>query len=77
MIPPQAQINEEAQLHTRLLEDLDEGVDATRSRLGAAQRRLKQVMRRSGSCKAMTLMFLVAVILVVVVVVGFKVAIHL
>ena len=72
-----AQINEEAELHNRLLDDLDEEVDGTRSRLAAAQRRLKLVMRRSGSCKTMTLMFLIAVILVVVLVIGFKVALHL
>ncbi|PRW56426.1 Qc-snare Syn8 Syntaxin8-family [Chlorella sorokiniana] len=71
------QINEEAELHNRLLDDLDEQVDGTRSRLAAAQRRLKLVMRRSGSCKTMTLMFLIAVILVVVLVIGFKVALHL
>lgn len=74
---PLSQINEEAELHNRLLDDLDEQVDGTRSRLAAAQRRLKLVMRRSGSCKTMTLMFLVAVILVVVLVIGFKVALHL
>lgn len=71
------QINEEAELHNRLLDDLDEAVDGTSSRLAAAQRRIKLVMRRSGSCKSMMLMFLVAVILVVVLVIGFKIAIHL
>ncbi|KAL4445412.1 hypothetical protein ABPG77_011237 [Micractinium sp. CCAP 211/92] len=71
------QINEEAELHNRLLDDLDEAVEGTSSRLAAAQRRLKLVMRRSGSCKTMMLLFLVAVVLVVVAVVGFKIAIHL
>lgn len=71
------QINEEAELHNRLLDDLDEAVEGTSSRLAAAQRRLKLVMRRSGSCKTMFLLFLVAVVLVVVAVVGFKIAIHL
>jgi SYP5 family syntaxin len=52
-------------------------VDGTRSRLAAAQRRLKLVMRRSGSCKSMLLLFLVALVLVVVLVVGFKIAIHI
>lgn len=74
---PLSQINEEAELHNRLLDDLDEQVDGTRSRLAAAQRRLKLVMRRSGSCKTMTLMFLIAVILVVVLVIGFKVALRI
>lgn len=71
------QINEEAELHNRLLDDLDEAVDGTSSRLAAAQRRLRLVMRRSGSCKTMVLMFLIAVVLVVVLVVGFKIAIHI
>lgn len=71
------QINEEAELHNRLLDDLDEQVDGTRSRLAAAQRRLKLVMRRSGSCKSMLLLLLVALVLVVVLVVGFKIAIHI
>ena len=74
---PVLQINEEAELHTRQLDDLDEQVDGTRSRLAAAQRRLKLVMRRSGSCKSMLLLFLVALVLVVVLVVGFKIAIHI
>lgn len=52
-------------------------MEGTSSRLAAAQRRLKLVMRRSGSCKTMFLLFLVAVVLVVVAVVGFKIAIHL
>lgn len=60
------QINEEAELHNRLLDELDEGVDGTSSRLRAAQRRLQIVMRRSGSCKTLLLMFLLAMLLVVV-----------
>ncbi|EFN58350.1 hypothetical protein CHLNCDRAFT_59611 [Chlorella variabilis] len=71
------QINEEADLHNRLLDDLDEEVDGTRSRLAAAQRRLKLVMRRGGSCKTQLLLFLTLVVLLVVVIVGFKIAIHL
>ena len=77
LAPACLQINEEAELHNRLLDDLDEQVDGTRSRLAAAQRRLKLVMRRSGSCKSMLLLFLVALVLVVVLVVGFKIAIHI
>ncbi|GAB4819343.1 hypothetical protein N2152v2_006389 [Parachlorella kessleri] len=70
------QINEEADLHNRLLEDLDEDVDVTSSRLKAAQRRLKIVMRKAGSCKTQLLIFLLLVILIVVVIIGFKIAIH-
>lgn len=68
------QINEEAELHNRLLDDLDEGVDGTASRMAAAQRRLRLVMRRSRGCKTQMLLFLVSVVLVVVLIVGFKVA---
>ncbi|KAI3428835.1 hypothetical protein D9Q98_007652 [Chlorella vulgaris] len=71
------QINEEVDLHTRLLDNLDEEVDGTRSRMAAAQRRLKLVMRRGGACKTQLLCFLVSVVLVVVCVIGFKIAIHL
>lgn len=49
-------------------------MDGARSRMAAAQRRLRLVMRRSGSCKTQALMVLIGVVLVVVVVVGFKVA---
>ena len=52
-------------------------MDGTRSRLAAAQRRLKLVMRRSGSCKTQLLVFLVAVVLMVVLILGFKIAVHL
>lgn len=71
------QINEEADLHNRLLEDLDDDVDATSSRLRAAQRRLKLVLRKGGSCKMGLLVFLLLLVLVVVVVIGFKIAVHL
>lgn len=69
------QINEEADLHNRLLTELDTEVDATGTRLAAAQRKLKFVMRRAGSCKTQLLLFLLAVILVVVLVLGFKILI--
>eukprot|EP00887_Chlorella_sp_A99_P001901 scaffold18.g1901.t1 len=63
---PNKQINEEAELHNRLLEGLDEDVEGTGTRLRAAQRRLQIVMRRAGSCKTLLLMFLLVVVLVVV-----------
>lgn len=70
------QINEEATLHNRLLEDLDEDVVRTGSRLRAAQRRLRSVMQKGGSCKTQLFVFLVAVIFVVVVILAFKIAIR-
>ena len=41
-------------------------MEGTSSRLKATQRRLQLVMRRSGSCKTLLLMFLLACLLVVV-----------
>lgn len=70
------QINEETTLHNRLLTELDTDLDATASRMGAAQRRLKVVMRRASSCRTQLLLFLMVVILVVVVILGFKLAVH-
>ena len=51
-------------------------VDATSSRLKVAQRKLAVVIRRAGGCKTQLLMFLMLVILVMVIVIGFKIAIH-
>ncbi|KAL6776159.1 SYP5 [Auxenochlorella protothecoides x Auxenochlorella symbiontica] len=65
-------INEEATLHNRLLEGLEEDVDVSRSRLAAAQRRLKGVMHRARSCKTQLVILLLLIVLVIVVVVGFK-----
>ena len=69
------QINEETSLHNRLLDELDMDVDNTQTRLATAQRKLKTVMRRAGSCKTQLLMFLLMVVLVLVIVVGFKIII--
>lgn len=71
------QINEETTLHNRLLEDLDEEVSATSSRMKAAQRRLRQVMRKGASCKTQLFVFLVALIFVVAIIIAFKIVIHL
>jgi syntaxin of plants SYP5 len=70
------QINEETQLHNRLLDELDVEVGASADRLAMAQRKLKVVMRRASGCRTQLLVFLLLVVLVVVVVIGFKIAIR-
>jgi len=67
-------VNEELDLHRRLLDDLDEDVDVTHSRMRAAQKKLKHVMRRAGNCRSMCFMILLMVILAVVIIVAFKLA---
>ena len=67
-------VNEELDLHHRLLEDLDEDVEVTHSRMRAAQKKLKHVMRRAGNCRSMCFMILLMVILAVVIIVAFKLA---
>ncbi|KAL4527354.1 hypothetical protein Ndes2526B_g08947 [Nannochloris sp. 'desiccata'] len=71
------QINEETSLHNRLLDELDLEVGSTQNRLSTAQKKLKNVMRRAGSCKTQLLVFLMVVVLVLVILIGFKILIHL
>lgn len=62
-------INEETTLQNRLLEDLDDAVATTTSRMGAAQRRLRKVMAAGGwSCQKQLLIIFMLVLLVVLVV---------
>ena len=67
-------VNEELDLHHRLLEDLDEDVEVTHSRMRAAQKKLKHVMRRAGKCRSMCFMIALMVILAVVIIIVFKLA---
>lgn len=71
------QINEETQLHNRLLDELDIEIGNSENRMAAAQRKLKYVMHRARGCKLQLLAFLLIVVLVVVVMLAFKIAIHL
>ncbi|XP_028766743.1 syntaxin-52 [Neltuma alba] len=60
-------VNEELNLHTRLLDDLDEHVDTTNSRLQMAQRRLAVLSKGTkGGCSCMILLVLVIVIMIIV-----------
>ncbi|KAK9819807.1 hypothetical protein WJX72_002665 [[Myrmecia] bisecta] len=66
-------IDQELDLHTSLLGELDEDVEVSHSRLRAAQKRLRGVMKNSGNCKSMLLIVMLMVILTIVIVLGFKI----
>ncbi|KAF2937000.1 hypothetical protein DAI22_03g018700 [Oryza sativa Japonica Group] len=60
-------INEELDLHTRLIDDLDEKTEETSNQLQRAQKKLKSVttrMRKSASCSCLLLSVIAVVILV-------------
>ncbi|KAM0926683.1 hypothetical protein ACQ4PT_003671 [Festuca glaucescens] len=63
-------INEELDLHTRLIDDLDEGVEDTNYQLQRAQRKLKSLntrMTKGGSCTCIVLSVIAVVICVVMI----------
>ena len=66
-------INEELGLQERLLDELDEDVDVSHSRLKAAQKKLSKVMKQSGSCRSMLVTIGLMLILMVVIIVCFKI----
>ena len=66
-------INEELGLHERLLDELDEDVDASTSRMRQAQKKLRMVMRSSGNCRSLCVTVLLMVGLAVVILLGFKI----
>ncbi|XP_011040715.1 PREDICTED: syntaxin-52-like [Populus euphratica] len=61
-------VNEELTLHTKLLDDLDEHVDVTNSRLQTVQRKLALLNKRTkGGCSCVILPVIAIVILIVVI----------
>ncbi|KAJ6700193.1 SYNTAXIN [Salix purpurea] len=61
-------VNEELTLHTKLLDDLDEHVDVTNSRLQTVQRKLAFLNKRTkGGCSCLILLVIAIVILIVVI----------
>ena len=63
-------VGEELDLHARLLDDLDDDVNRTGSRLKRAQRIAKMVYEKSSNCKLMmcgTLLIVVLVVLLVLI----------
>ena len=65
-------VNEELGLQVRLLDELDEDVDVSHSRLRAAQKRLKHVLATSGNCRSLCITIGLMCILAVVILIGFK-----
>lgn len=66
-------IGEEVDLHTRLLEELDEDVDVTHTRLRAATKRIRHVLKHSSNWKGGLCIFLLIVVLTLVILVAFKI----
>ncbi|CAM0947694.1 unnamed protein product [Alopecurus aequalis] len=63
-------VNEELDLHTRLIEDLEDGVDGTNSRLQRVQKRLAVLNKRAkGGCSCMSMLISVVAIVMLVVIV--------
>jgi hypothetical protein len=63
---------EEADLHTRLLDELDGDVDVTHSRLRAATKRVRSIMRSSSNCRGGFIIFLLSITLVALTIIAFK-----
>eukprot|EP00245_Coleochaete_scutata_P005640 TRINITY_DN19329_c0_g1_i1.p1 TRINITY_DN19329_c0_g1~~TRINITY_DN19329_c0_g1_i1.p1 ORF type:complete len:235 (+),score=37.02 TRINITY_DN19329_c0_g1_i1:102-806(+) len=61
-------VNEELDLHNRLLTAIDEGVDATSSNLKMAQRRLTQFTRNVGKDCSFVTFLMVAIVLAIILV---------
>ncbi|KAG6744643.1 hypothetical protein POTOM_051280 [Populus tomentosa] len=61
-------VNEELTLHTRLLDDLDEHVDVTNSRMQRVQRNLAFLNKRTKSGCACWIFLVIAIVILIVVV---------
>eukprot|EP00878_Enallax_costatus_P020004 GHUV01021128.1.p1 GENE.GHUV01021128.1~~GHUV01021128.1.p1 ORF type:complete len:209 (+),score=78.66 GHUV01021128.1:535-1161(+) len=66
-------IGEEVDLHTRLLEELDEDVDVTHTRLRAATKRVRHVLKHSSNWKGGLCIFMLIVVLTLLLLIVFKV----
>jgi SYP5 family syntaxin len=66
-------IGEEVDLHTRLLEELDEDVDVTHTRLRAATKRIRHVIKHNSNWKGGMCIFLLIIMLTLLLLVVFKV----
>ena len=65
-------VNEELSLQARLLDELDEDVDVSHSRLRAAQKRLKHVLATSGNCRSLCITIALMCVLAVVIYLSIK-----
>jgi SYP5 family syntaxin len=66
-------IGEEVDLHSRLLEELDEDVDVTHSRLRAATKRVRHVLKHSSNWKFGMCICMLMVVLTLLLLIVFKV----
>ena len=57
-------VNEELDLHAKLLDDLDDDIDDTRTRLSMATRAAKRLMRRGSNCRSASIAVLVLFIMI-------------
>lgn len=60
-------------LHTRLLDDLDEDVSVTHTRLRAASKRIRYVLKHSSNWRGGLFIFVLIVVLTLVMLIAFKV----
>lgn len=67
-------VGEEVDLHTRLLEEVDDEAGATYTKLRAAHKRLRHVLKHSSNWKLGLFVFILIITLVVVSIIGFKLA---
>jgi SYP5 family syntaxin len=65
-------VGEELDLHARLLDDLDDDVDRTSSRLRRAQKIAKMVYEKTSDCKLIMFGVLLVVVLVLLLVLIMK-----
>lgn len=66
-------IGEEVDLHTRLLEELDEDTDVVHSRMRTATKRIRHIVQSSSNWKWGFMIFCLIIVLVVVIIVAFKI----
>jgi SYP5 family syntaxin len=65
-------VNEELDLHTRLLDDMDKDADVTNNRLKAAQKKLGFLNKNAGQGWSLVTMCILMVVIVVLVLILFK-----
>ena len=56
-----------------MLDELDEDVETSHSRMRQAQKKLRMVLRSSGNCRSLCTTILLMVGLAVVILIGFKI----
>jgi SYP5 family syntaxin len=65
-------VNEELDLHTRLLDDMDKDADVTNNTLKAAQKKLGFLNKNAGQGWSLVTMCILMVVIVVLVLILFK-----